>query len=94
MGQAEGIVGEFCAGGVGLILTGTRDRHLQQHRRDRTKQGDDEEDDGVGAALPVVPRAPMTAPQRARFMSTVSAPAMVAATELMRMSRLRTCDSS
>ncbi len=56
---------ESCrAGGVGLVFAGAGDRHLQQQRGEGAEEGDDEEDDGVGAAFAIICAPPTMAPQR------------------------------
>ena len=93
--EIERIVREAGAAGVGLVFASARNRELDQRRRDRRE-------DCLRSAAPRVRRVrrhrgrpiPKIAPHRIIEPIIMIAPASVAAIELVRMSRLITCESS
>ena len=76
---------------VGFVLTRPRERHLQHHRRDRRQDhhGERAEDVAAVAVASPPPPPPKIAPHIAMRAMKVMPIATAAATEVIRMSRLR-----
>ena len=81
--------------GIGRELPRARDRHLDQHRRNRREDHHRQQRDRVGAAARDRRGRPPNMPAYIAMRASIMiAAAIVAATELIRMSRCLTCASS
>ena len=98
VGQPVRVARDLRAAGVGRELARSRDRHLDQHRGDRRQDDRRQQRDRIVAAIAAVVAAAVAAEHRRQLRrvraANMIAAAIVAATELMRMSRCFTCASS